>query len=374
MNYAGRILAATSADFAGYQRSPGAFPGVVDLSMGEIQIAHPAWLRAAVAEGAQRAPLGYVDPRGIAGLRQQYVAFLGSQGYAVDERQVLVTAGAKEAIFVALITKSDERTTLLLPQPGWTPYFMWAKGLAMQVRFYDIRGAGLVERLEVLFRQAPSSVLVLNSPHNPTGVEVSRKDFDAIVERARHYGVVVISDEVYRHVARAQTPGSVLDHIQAGERQVIQVDSLSKMLGVAGLRIGFLLADPETVKALEAVRSSVGSCVSSVAQTIAQALLAHEACQHWIAEIKDVCRHHLSSMEEGLVQHGYDVESLGALYLWVRDQLRATGQHTTHIDLGGTPASVSPGHLFGCPGFFRVCPIREKAVLASVLPDATTHE
>lgn len=369
MNYAGRILTAASADFAGYQRSPGDAPGAVDLSTGEIQIAHPAWVRTIVAEGAQRAPLGYVDPQGIAGLRQHYAAFLSNQGYAIDERQVLVTAGAKEAIFVALITQSNERTTLLLPQPGWTPYFMWAKGLAMQVRFYDIRGAGLVERLEALFQQAPSSVLLLNSPHNPTGVEISREDFDAIVERARHYGVVVISDEVYRHVARAEQPASILKHIQAGEQQVIQVDSLSKMLGMAGLRIGFLLADPETVKAFEVVRSSIGSCVSSVAQEIAQALLSYEACQSWIAEIKDVCRSHLSIMEASLVQHGYDVESLGALYLWVKDQVRAAGQNTTHIDLGGKAVSVSPGHLYGSPGFFRLCPLREKTILASVLPD-----
>ena len=367
MRYASRILAAASEEFAGYQGAPGASPGAVDLSTGEVQIAQPPWLRAAIAAGAHGAHLGYVDPQGTAALRRQYAAFLAGQGYAIAEEQVLVTAGAKEALWVALVAKSEDGAPLLLPNPGWTPYFMWARGLGARVCFYDPRGEGLVGRLEVLFRQAPGAVMILNSPHNPTGVEISEEDLAAIVERARRYRVAVISDEVYRHFARAQAAGSILGRIQAGEGQLIHVDSLSKMLGVAGLRIGFLLADPATVKELEVVRSSFGSCVSSVAQAVALALLSHGECRHWIEEIGRASKQGLSSVGDGLARHGYEVESEGAMYLWVRDPLSASGRSTTQIELGGRAARVSPGRLYGCPGFFRVCPVRAEAVLASVL-------
>lgn len=373
LSYAKHILAATAAEFAGYQGSPTAGSKTADLSTGEIRIEQPRWLADALLSGVRHAPLGYVDPQGIIGLRERYAALLGAQGFAVDAGQVLVTAGAKEAIFVALVASCDgEGTRLLFPRPGWPPYSMWAQSLGVPVQFYDPRDPGLVRRLEALFQQAPSSVLVINFPHNPTGVEIGGEVLAAILERARYHRVTVISDEVYRCFARANPVGSVLSRVQAGEGQLIHVDSLSKMLGVAGLRIGFLVADPATVKKFEVVRSSFGSCVSSVAQEIAQAILSHDQCHEWMAQIERVSRQTLSFVAERLRHHGYEVESAGALYLWVKDPLMADGQTTTQIALGGTAARVAPGHLFGCPGFFRLCSIRENAVLESVFPENQT--
>jgi aspartate/methionine/tyrosine aminotransferase len=373
-NYASRILAAASAEFAGYQGSPTAGSYAEDLSTGEIRITYPDWLTDVLASGVQSAPLGYVDPQGLVGLRKQYASFVNTQGYAVDERHVLVTSGAKEAVFVALLANCEEGTPFLLPRPGWTPYLMWAQALGAPVHFYDPRGGDLVGRLEVLFRQAPSAVLILNSPHNPTGVEITGEDLSSILERAKRYQITVLSDEVYRSFAHGKPAASVLSRIQEGERQVVCVDSLSKMLGLAGLRIGFLLADPRTVKELEVVRSSFGSCVSSVSQSIAQALLSHDHCREWLEQIVRVSARTLSSVEVCLRRHGYHVESAGAVYLWVEEQALASGQSTTHIQVGGTPMKVTPGSLFGCPGFFRLCPLRERAVLASVFPDMRMDE
>jgi len=373
-DYASRLLAASEKEFAGYQGSATAASSAADLSTGEIRIERPDWLESAIVSGAQRAPLGYVDPQGLVGLRKQYASFLSNAGYHFDEGNVLVTYGAKEALWVALIANTDEGHAVLLPRPGWTQYYLWAQALGARAHFYDPRIGNLVAEIAALFDQARPSVLILNSPNNPTGAEISERDFASIVELAAHYQVSILSDEVYRYYALQRPAGSVLGPLQAGTSRLLYVDSLSKMLGLAGLRIGFLLADRGMVKKLEVVRSSFGSCVSAVAQTIAQELLSHDQCLSWIDQIDRVCRQRLSTVGERLRSHGYEVESAGALYLWVRDPLAAHGQCTGQIVLGGTPARVAPGHLFGRPGYFRLCPIRDRHVLASVFPEQQSHE
>lgn len=371
-DYASRILAATETGFAGYQGSATAASRAVDLSTGEIRIAAPDWLEDAIVSGAHAASLGYVDPQGLLGLRKQYAAFLGNAGYHFDERNVLVTYGAKEALWVALIANAEEGRPVLLPQPGWTQYYLWAQALGARAYFYDPRSDNLVEEVAALFAQIRPSVLVLNAPNNPTGAEISEQDIASLVELANTCRVTVLSDEVYRHFALRSPAGSVLGPIQAGSSTCLHIDSVSKMLGLAGLRIGFLLADAATVKRLEVIRTSHGSCVSSVTQEIAQAILAHDQCDEWMEQIVRVSRGTLSSVEERLVHHGYEVESRGAIYLWVRNPLSGTGQYTTQISLEGTAARVSPGHLYGCPGYFRLCPVRENAVLEAVFPGIQT--
>lgn len=369
-DYASRLLTAAETEFAGYQGSATVASPAVDLATGEIRLATPAWLEDTIASGAHAAPLGYVDPQGLLGLRKQYVAFLtNSAGYSFDERNVLVTYGAKEALFVALLAHAGPGDAVLLPRPGWTQYFLWAQALGARPYFYDPRSRNLVEEVEALFAEARPAVLILNAPNNPTGAEISEQDMASLIERASTYQVAILSDEVYRHFALPGPAASVLGAIQAGSRRFLHIDSLSKMLGLAGLRIGFLLADAATVKRLEVIRSSHGSCVSSVTQAIAQAILSHKQCDEWIEQIVRVSRGNLSCVEECLGHHGYEVENRGAIYLWVRDPLSRTGQSTTQVSLGGTAARVSPGHLYGCPGYFRVCPLRERAVLSSVFPE-----
>lgn len=372
-DYASHILAAASAEFAGYQGSPTTASQAVDLSTGEIRIEHPLWLRDTIAEAARNACLGYVDPQGIAGLRARYASFLNGQGYHVDARQVLVTAGAKEAIWVALIAHLGRGDAVLLPRPGWTPYFMWAEALGARSYYYDPCSSNLAEEIGGLIAQACPSVLVLNSPQNPTGSEFSQQDLASVVAQAKQHQVTIVSDEVYRYFALAHPAGSLLDHLQEGGGQFISIDSISKMLALAGVRIGFLLADAATVKKLEIIRSSFGSCVSSVSQSVAQALLQDDRTHGWLNQVAQVSGRTLSTVGAYLGRHGYQVESTGALYLWVQDPLAATGQYTTHITVeGGAAARVSPGHLYGSPGYFRVCPVRENTLLQAVFPGEQT--
>ncbi|BAY48276.1 aspartate aminotransferase [Scytonema sp. HK-05] len=103
---------------------------VVDLSIGEIQLEQPDWLKELILASVKEAPLGYVDSLGLKSLRSAYASYLFKQGYSIDEEQILIASGAKEALWMAFLASLDRGDTIVLPKPGWTPYYMWAQALA----------------------------------------------------------------------------------------------------------------------------------------------------------------------------------------------------------------------------------------------------
>src|SRR5437867_3331909 len=103
-SYAAQILHGLSTTFKEYyQSSPQIEGNVIDLALGEIRLEYPEWLTNTIAHSSGHAPLGYVSTQGLLSLRQSYARLLQEQGYRVDESNILVTAGGKEALWTTLM-------------------------------------------------------------------------------------------------------------------------------------------------------------------------------------------------------------------------------------------------------------------------------
>ncbi len=351
-NYAAQILQDLSTTFKDYQSNPQIEENVIDLALGEIRLEYPEWLTNIIVHSSGHAPLGYVDTQGLLCLRQSYAHLL------------------QEALWTAFLYGLAPGATVLLPKVAWAPYFMWTKALGARVEYYDPLAARLVDGILACMRKYTPSVVVLNFPHNPTGAEISPQEMDQFLDEATETNALIISDEVYRDFAISGNTGSALQHFTRKKHSLISIDSVSKRFGLAGLRIGFLLADALLVKKLEGLRASFGSCVSPVTQSIADTLLRDPRSREWTKAIAAMSQEHILYTARHLTQCGYTVASSGAIYVWMLNQTRKTGSTKASITIGSAVIKGTAGDLFGAPGYLRLCPVRPFPILESAFSDS----
>jgi len=180
--------------------------------------------------------LGYGDVEGRAALRGEIAGLY--PGLGADD--VLVCAGADEAILLALTAALNPGDHAVVTWPGYSSLLDVTRATGADVSLLRLdAGSGWavdVDELRRLLRPATRAVVV-NFPHNPTGALPDAETFTALAALAREAGAVLLADEVYRFLERAETerlpPAAVFSN-------GVSLGALSKSLGLAGLRVGWL--------------------------------------------------------------------------------------------------------------------------------------
>ena len=191
----------------------------------------------------------YLPPVGIEPLRRQISKFWGNHfDLDIDPNRVVVMPGSKQAIYQILALFQGP---MILPQPSWVGYLPIAQLLNKEiVRLPTPADNGYritAERLADVAKKmdAPQSILILNSPHNPTGAVYTDGELRALVDVCRKYNVLVLSDEIYSLLAYdADGFTSVAKLYPEG---TFVTNAVSKHAGAGGYRLGFaILPDNST--------------------------------------------------------------------------------------------------------------------------------
>jgi aspartate aminotransferase len=254
---------------------------VFDLGMGEPDGDSPAVIKAAACEAIDRGETHYVDPRGLAPLRERIARFeLQRHGLAIDPSQVVVTVGSLGAISLALRALLDVGDEVLIPEPYWGPYAAMteiAGGKPVAVPGVDNGDCMMPDFDGLKARLTPrSKLVVLNSPNNPSGKVWSRAELMQLGEICQQHNLWILSDEVYsemvfdeqRHVSIASLAPEL------AERTVIAT-SLSKTFAMTGWRVGYCVAPAAVAAVLARLNHYSVRCATSVAQWAAVAAFDH---------------------------------------------------------------------------------------------------
>ena len=181
--------------------------------------------------------LGYTESPGLPLLRAEVARLYESVG----AENVLMFAGAEEAIFVTLNTLLTPADHAIVTWPAYQSLYEVARGTGASVDLLPLdEGHGWELDLDALRQQMrpETRLIVVNFPHNPTGALVDRECFDALVALARDAGCWLFSDEVYRGLEYDQAlrlPAAVDLYERA-----ISLGVMSKTFALAGLRIGWI--------------------------------------------------------------------------------------------------------------------------------------
>ena len=254
--------------------------GVINLGIGEPDFKTPDFVTRAAKRSLDQGFSKYTTNVGILELRSAIARKLKKEnGIDVDSRQeVIVTAGATQAIFALMYTLLDPGDEVLLPTPIFTAYKYCAAlagGSPIEVPMSKEEGFSLnVQRLKTSLTKR-SKVLVLNSPCNPTGAVFSRKLIMEACEFAVENGLYVISDEIYEKFlydnAKHFSPAS----IEEFKDKIITINGFSKTFAMTGWRIGYAAANPDIIRALTMLNMYNAVCASSFVQVAAVEALEH---------------------------------------------------------------------------------------------------
>ncbi|OIO00219.1 MAG: aspartate aminotransferase [Desulfovibrionaceae bacterium CG1_02_65_16] len=251
---------------------------VVSLAVGEPDFPTPAHVCAAAKKAIDDGFTRYTPVPGIPDLRAAIAGYYG-QFYGVSAKweNAIATCGGKQALYnllMALLNPGDE---VLIPAPYWVSYpamVELADGVPVIVPTTPESGFRVsVRDLEDMCTPR-TSMLMLNTPSNPTGCHYPQEELDEIARWAKARGIFIISDEVYDRLVYDPAKPSTLSHFwQKNPENVAIVGALSKSFCMTGWRVGWTLAHADLVKACAKIQGQSTSNVNSVAQKAAVAAL-----------------------------------------------------------------------------------------------------
>jgi len=247
--------------------------GILPLSMNDLLDFEPVAERAATLERLTSLPLGYSEARGTEALRSQLAATY-SRG---DADHILVTTGAIEANFLLFNQLLEAGDHVIAPYPAYQQLYSVPRAIGCEVSLWHVGpDTGYKYDLRALERLLTprTRVIVVNTPHNPTGAMISPEDARRVYEMAASVGAAVIGDEAYRWLAVPDGDPFAPPMFDLGERG-ISVGTLSKPFGLPGLRIGWIAGPPDLIRACWGMRDYITLSPGKLNDGLAQLAMAH---------------------------------------------------------------------------------------------------
>lgn len=239
--------------------------GATDLSQGFPDFPAPPALLERVARHLRAGHNQYAPMAGLPALREQLALKTRAlYGYAPDpDAEITVTSGATAALYCAIqafVGAGDEVLVFDPAYDAYDPAVRLAGGHAIHIPLalpgFRPDWGRVAEHLGPRTR-----LLILNSPHNPTGATLSSQDLDTLAELIRDTPVLVLSDEVYEHIIfDGREHASVLRHAELAARSLV-VSSFGKTYHTTGWKIGYCIAPPNLTKEFRRVHQFVQFCV-----------------------------------------------------------------------------------------------------------------
>jgi len=245
---------------------------VIHLELGEPDF-HPAApivdaVRAAVAAGRDR----YCATRGLPALREAIAGYLKrTRRLDVAAEQVLVAPGCKMALSLAMMALIEPDHEVLYPDPGFPIYPSFTRGLgAKAVPFLLHETNQFQPDCEELAAQITprTSMIIFNSPNNPTGTVFALRALEKIAELAKKHDLWVVSDEVYARILFGGEYQSIWALPGMAERTVI-IDGFSKSFAMTGWRLGYAVAPVEVIDAMDLLVLNTFTCAAEFTQVAA---------------------------------------------------------------------------------------------------------
>ncbi|PZP07914.1 pyridoxal phosphate-dependent aminotransferase [Pseudomonas sp. NFPP19] len=238
--------------------------GALNLSQGFPDFDGPQALRDALGWHAANGHNQYAPMTGLPALRQQVAAKIArSYGVQVDaDAEVTITPGATQAIFCAIqavIQRGDEVIVFDPSYDSYEPSVELAGGRCVHV---PLAGQGFALDWQKLGEALSprTRMIILNSPHNPSGALISRAELEQLAALIRDRDIYLVSDEVYEHLVFDGVPHvSVLAHEELYQRAFV-VSSFGKTYHVTGWKTGYVVAPPALSAELRKVHQYVSFC------------------------------------------------------------------------------------------------------------------
>lgn len=339
---------------------------IIGLSAGQPDFPTPEPIVEAAKRALDEGKTGYVATKGIAPLREAIAEDYARRGREVDPEQVVVTVGAKQALYNAAQVLFEEGDKVVIPAPYWVSYPAQTRltgaepvsvecGLAEKFKL-------TVEQLEEVLQDRTVKGLVLCTPSNPTGAVYSEEELAALGNvLKKHPDVVVLADSIYDqlHYGKGLSADLVATVPELAD-QVVTFNGFSKAYAMTGWRLGYAIGPQEVIDGMAKLQSQSTSNATTFAQY--GALAAFDLDQEMLDERRRSFRQRRDLIVEGLrgLARVECPRPKGAFYVfpdfstYIGPERRfGDDMELAEFCLEQAQVAVVPGSAFGAPGHLR---------------------
>lgn len=338
---------------------------VINLSVGEPDFNTPEYILEAAKQAMDEGQTKYTPSSGIKELKEAIIdKFRLDHLLVYDKDQIVVTTGAKHALYAFFQAVIDEGDEVIIPAPYWVSYIEQVKlagGNPVIVHTEETNDFKMTpEQLGAAITNKTKAIII-NSPSNPTGMIYSEDELKALGEVCVEHDILIVSDEIYEKLIYSDDQHISIAQISPDfkERTVI-INGVSKSHAMTGWRIGYAAGPTQIIRAMTNIISHETSNPTTIAQYAALAAYKQESGQ--VAVMQQAFAERLEAFYQLIV----DIPGItcrkpkGAFYLFpnVINTVKACGFNTvdewTAALLEEEKVALVPGSAFGAPDFVRL--------------------
>lgn len=330
---------------------------IIDLSVGQPDVDTPEHIIEATKDALDAGHTTYTPSDGIAQLRRAAASYLNDRhGLDYGAENIIVTPGGKHALYESVQAIVDDGDEVILFDPVWSSYepmVTLAGGESVHVDLapYDFQLEPALDELQRTVSEE-TSLIMLNSPVNPSGMVFSDAAFQGIRDLAVEYDIPVISDEIYKKLIFEGDQPS-LASLDGMFDRTVTINGVSKTYSMTGYRIGFMAAPTDHTTQAGKVHSHSVSCAVNFSQHAAVEALTNTDTDAITGEMRATFKRRRDTLVDLFADRGIEIPvPEGAFYAmipieaeddmqWCKDAVREAG------------VGLVPGRAFGTPGYVR---------------------
>lgn len=339
---------------------------VYNLTAGELASDTPDYIQKAVAEKLHHNK--YSPAAGLPELKLA-IANMAQNFYHLDWIQpenVVLTSGAKPALYATLLSLINPGDEIIVPAPYWGSYIQLielAGGMPVKVPLtatFDVDPAAIKTALS-----SKTKAVLINSPHNPTGAIFSEQSLKKLTQLLKNRDITVISDDIYSKLVYDDDFCLVPT---CGFEKLVIINGFSKSQALTGWRIGYLIANKTIAQAATNLLSHITGNAPLPAQHAALAALKRQDKPP--QETIDTLKHQRQLVQEKLkLIPQLKVHLPGGAFYFFIDIRNITNDSANWCErlLAETGVALVPGEAFGAPGFVRLTFVTDETTLTKAL-------
>ena len=262
---------------------------VIHLEIGRPDFDTPEHIKAAARRALDEGKVHYTSNYGVPELRRAIAGKLRSEnGLEFDENgEIAATIGANEAVFLAMMAFLDEGDEVLVPDPSWLNYFhciTLAGGVPVSVPLRAENGFRMDPEDVARLLTPRTRMMVVMSPHNPTGAVLDRSRLEALAALARERDLLVLADEIYEKMVYDGAAHHSIGGLPGMRERTLLVNGFSKSYSMTGWRLGYVAAPRDLIDVMIRVHQYTVMCPTSFAQY--GAVAAYEGPQDCVQDMR----------------------------------------------------------------------------------------
>lgn len=255
------------------------YPEAIKLTVGEPNFDTPQYIKDAAKRALDEGQTHYAPNAGTTELREAVAAKYRKQyweGYTKDH--VIITVGAMEGLFLAMMTLLDPGDEILVPDPCFPNYYGQASSIGARAvpvptyEEYDYR----IQAADIEKAVTPRTrAILLNSPCNPTGAVLTKEDILAIAKVAKTHDLWVLTDEPYDAIVYDGIQPYSMAQVPEMQDRVMVLNSFSKSYAMTGWRIGYAAGPADIIDRMVKCQENFNACANAPGQYAAAIALEH---------------------------------------------------------------------------------------------------